>query len=97
MKSVKTSELIGMENLCHSITVSPQKEGGYLIEYFFKEKTKKGIRKTKSVKVDTIEEDIIIPTISNWTVAHLGYGAYQYHKTENFYINFYKFKTSTNP
>jgi hypothetical protein len=93
MKSIKTSKLIAQQNIADSITISPIMGGhGYVIYYHLKEKTKGGKAKQKNIVVDKIEEDIIIPTISNWTVAHLGYKQYQYFApNENgFYINFYK-------
>ena len=90
MKNIKTSKLIAQQNIAHSITVSPNKNGGYKIRYSLKEKNKKGIRRAKTLNVECVLEDIKIPEISNDTVKHLGYDVYKCYETPEFYINFYQ-------
>ena len=86
---MKLSKILKDKNLLHSITISPD-EIGYKIQFYFWEKTSKGLGKRRTIKVKSIEEDISIPHASVDTVKHLGYKSYQYLKEDNFYLNFYK-------
>lgn len=86
---MKLSKILKDQHLLHSVTISPEKSG-YKIQYFFLEKTSKGVGKRKTVKVKTIDEDVSIPHTSADTVKHLGYTSYQVLKEDNFYLNFYK-------
>ena len=84
---MKMSKLIAEESRSHSVTIVPLTNNYFEIQIFVKGKN----RPLKKV-VKGIQEDVIIPTISNDTVKHLGYNSYQYYQPikDGFYINFYK-------
>ena len=86
---MELSKILKDKHLLHSVTITPD-ENGYKIEFYFWEKTSKGLGKRKTIKVKNIEEDINIPYTSVETVKHLGFKSYQYLKEDNFYLNFYK-------
>ena len=89
MKNLKLSVVLKSKDKYYSITICPYSHG-YVIEYFFKERTKTGKPKIKKVVVDALIEDVEIPYISVENVKHLGYTSHQYLEEANFYINFYK-------
>lgn len=88
-KSIRTSELIGCEKTCFSITVTPI-DGGFNVRYFTRELCKSGKYKRRNVKVKAIIEDAIIQEICNKNVIHLGYNTYKHLvQPSGFYINLY--------
>lgn len=92
MKTIKTSKLIQQQNIASSITIIPlEKECGYNVRYFLKQRNSKGCFKVKNIKVDKIIEDVEIPQISNANVLHLGFHIHKYlQNPSGFYINLYK-------
>jgi len=92
MKTIKISKILSNKGNLNCVTILPVNGIGYIIEYFFKQKTSKGICKVKKVIVENVINDINMPKISNDNVKHLGYNEYYYYTPDQngFYINFYK-------
>jgi hypothetical protein len=89
MKTIKMSKLIEQQKFAVSITVIPA-ETGYKIEYFLKERKINADNRRKTIVVDEIIEDVVLPKYHN----HLTYiicNAYKHLVTPSgFYINFYQ-------
>jgi hypothetical protein len=90
MKKIKISELIAMESIASSITVSPLGDR-YFVECFLKERRKNGICKKRTFVVENLIEDVQLLQVSNSTVKHLGYNTYKHLvQPSGFYINLYQ-------
>ena len=86
--SLKMSKIIAEQSRAHSVTIVPLAKNYFEVQIFIE-----GKRTPLKKVIKGIEEDIVLPTISNDAVKHLGYTSYQYLRPETdggFYINFYK-------
>ena len=86
--SLKMSKIIAEQSRANSVTIVPLTNNYFEVQIFIK-----GKRTPLKKVVKGIQEDVVLPTISNDTVKHTGYTSYQYLRPEKdggFYINFYK-------